>query len=48
MIPPAQVAEIRRLFFAEHWRFNTIAAQLGVHHDAVGDDETSRTHRLLG
>lgn len=35
MIPPAQVAEIRRLFFAEHWRVGTIAAQLGVHPDTV-------------
>lgn len=28
-------AEIRRLFFAEHWRVNTIAEALGVHHDTV-------------
>src|SRR5437867_3515380 len=35
MIPPELYAKIRRLFFAEHWRFNTIAAQLGVHHDTV-------------
>ena len=35
MIPPELHAQIRRLFFAEHWRFNTIAAQLGVHHDTV-------------
>ncbi len=28
-------AQIRRLFFAEHWRVHTIAAQLGVHHDTV-------------
>jgi IS30 family transposase len=35
MIPPAQVAEIRRLFFAEHWRVGTIATQLGVHPDTV-------------
>ena len=28
-------AEIRRLFFAEHWKVGTIAAQLGVHHDTV-------------
>ena len=32
MIAPELHAQIRRLFFAEHWRFNTIAAQLGVHH----------------
>lgn len=30
-----QIQEIRRLFFAEHWRVGTIAAQLGVHHEAV-------------
>jgi transposase len=28
-------AEIRRLFFAEHWKRGTIAAQLGVHPDVV-------------
>lgn len=27
--------EIRRLFFAEHWKRGTIAAQLGVHADVV-------------
>src|SRR5437870_10000634 len=35
MIPPELHAQIRRLFYAEHWRFNTIATQLGVHHDTV-------------
>ncbi len=35
MIPPAQVTEIRRLFFAEHWRVGTIATQLGVHPGTV-------------
>jgi len=35
MIPAAQVAEIRRLFFAEHWRVGTIAAQLDLHADTV-------------
>jgi hypothetical protein len=35
MIPPAQVAEIRRLFFAEHWRVGTIAAQLSLHPDTI-------------
>ena len=35
MIPPELYAKIRRLFFAEHWPVNTIAAQLGVHHDTV-------------
>jgi transposase len=35
VIPPELHAQIRRLFYAEHWRVNTIAAQLGVHHDTV-------------
>jgi transposase len=35
MIPAAQVVEIRRLFFAEHWRVGTIVTQLGVHPDTV-------------
>jgi transposase len=35
MIPAAQVVEIRRLFFAEHWRAGTIATQLGLHPDTV-------------
>lgn len=28
-------AEIRRLFFGEHWKKGTIEAQLGIHHDVV-------------
>ena len=28
-------AKIRRLFYAEHWRVGTIAAELGIHHDTV-------------
>lgn len=35
MIPPEVDAEIRRLFYAEHWRIETIATALGVHHDTV-------------
>ena len=35
MIPPEQVPEIRRLFFAEHWRVGTIATQLGLHPDTI-------------
>jgi len=35
MILPEQRAEIRRLYYAEHWRIGTIAATLGVHHDTV-------------
>lgn len=35
MIPPAKEAEIRRLYFAEHWRVGTIASEVGVHPDTV-------------
>lgn len=35
MITPEQHAEIRRLYYGEHWKVGTIAAALGVHHDAV-------------
>ena len=28
-------ALIRRLFYAEHWKMGTIAAELGVHRDTV-------------
>lgn len=35
MIPEEVRSRIRRLFFAEHWKVGTIAAQVGVHHDAV-------------
>ena len=35
MISDAQRAKIRRLFFAEHWKVGTIAAELGLHHDTV-------------
>ena len=35
MIAPELHAQIRRLFYAEHWRIDTIATQLGVHHDTV-------------
>ena len=34
-ISAAVNAEIRRLFFAEHWKRGTIATQLGVHFDTV-------------
>jgi transposase len=29
------IAKIRQLFYAEHWRIGTIAAELGVHPDGV-------------
>lgn len=35
MISNEQVARIRHLFHAEHWRIGTIAAELGVHPDTV-------------
>ena len=35
MITPAQRAEIRRLYYGEHWKVGTIAAELGVHHETV-------------
>ncbi len=35
MISPELRARIRRLFYGEHWKIGTIAAELGVHHDAV-------------
>jgi transposase len=35
MISSEQRARIRRLFYAEHWKIGTIAAELGIHHDAV-------------
>ena len=34
-VAPEIEAEIRRLFFAEHWKVGTIARQLDVHHDVV-------------
>jgi transposase len=35
MITDEQRTRIRRLFFAEHWKIGTIAAELGLHHDTV-------------
>jgi transposase len=35
MISLLQRAEIRRLFYAEHWSVGTIADALGVHHETV-------------
>lgn len=35
MISDEQRTRIRRLFFAEHWKIGTIAAELGLHHDTV-------------
>lgn len=35
LIDQELIARIRRLFFAEHWKVGTIAADQGVHHDTV-------------
>lgn len=35
MISPELRAEIRRLFYAEHWKIGTIVTQLGVHRDTA-------------
>jgi len=46
MISPETRAQIRRYFYAEHWKVGTIAAQLGVHPDAVRN--AIETQRLGG
>ena len=46
MIDPEQVVEIRRLYFAEHWKIGTIATALRLHPDTVrGAVETDRFNR---
>jgi len=46
MIEEAQRAEIRRLFYAEHWRIGTIASELALHPDTVRAAlETARFNR---
>ena len=35
MISDEQVARIRHLFHAEHWKIGTLAAELGLHPDTV-------------
>jgi transposase len=35
MISPENRAQIRRYFYAEHWKIGTIASELGVHPDTV-------------
>ena len=42
MIHEEQRASMRRLFFAEHWKVGTIAAELGVHHDTVASPSRPR------
>src|SRR3990172_5847801 len=46
MISDAQRAEIRRLFYAEHWRIGTLATEMGLHPDTVRAAlETARFNR---
>ena len=35
MISPETRVQIRRYFYAEHWKIGTIARELNVHPDAV-------------
>jgi len=35
MLDPERLATIRRLYYAEHWKIGTIAAELRVHRDTV-------------
>ena len=44
MISTELRTEIRRLFFAEHWKIGTIAAQLELHPDTIRS--TIETHRF--
>ena len=50
MIEPEKVAEIRRLFYAEHWKIGTIAAFLHLHANtvraAVESDRPNRPRQL--
>jgi transposase len=46
MISPETRAQIRRYFYAEHWKVGTIAKELGVHPDAVRN--AVETQRLGG
>jgi transposase len=46
MLDPEKLAAIRRLYFAEHWKIGTIAAELCVHRDSVrAAIETDPLHR---
>jgi transposase len=49
MISLSQRTEIRRLYYAEHWKVGTIASSLGVHRDTVlGAIEAERFHARGG
>jgi IS30 family transposase len=46
MISPEVRAEIRRYFYAEHWKIGTIARELNLHPDTVRN--AVETQRLGG
>jgi hypothetical protein len=51
MISPEIRAQIRRYFYAEHWKIGTIATELGVHPDAVRnaiESERFKSSKPLG
>lgn len=48
MISPETRVQIRRYFYAEHWKVGTIATQLGLHPDTVRNAiESERFHNAL-
>ena len=47
MIPDEQVARIRHLFHAEHWKIGTIAAELGFHPSTVRAALETETGELV-
>ena len=47
MISPETRAQIRRYFYAEHWKIGTIASELGVHPDAVRNAIESERFKKL-
>jgi transposase len=46
MISPEIPSQIRRYFYAEHWKIGAIAPELGVHPDTVRN--AIEVHRLGG
>ena len=48
MIRPETCVQIRRYFYAEHWKIGTIALQLGLHADTVRQAiEVESFHRTV-
>ena len=45
MISPETRVQIRRYFYAEHWKIGTIASELGVHPDTVRNAVESERFR---